>query len=265
MRLKTLMLMSAVLAFGSAAHATEFVTNGDFETSSPAHAPPAGVDSYQFGDNYSYGQAVTGWTSTTAPGATSGAFNIYFKPDHAAVNSLGGPVSPDTQYTATEPQYLWSVPGGASPNGGAFVALDGDALARGTLSQDITGLVSGKAYTLTFDWAAAQFEDRSGDTTEQLEVTFGSDVFDTVVIDNASHGSVGWFTVTHTFIASTSEQTLSFLSIGTPSGFPPVALLDSVSLTGGVPEPASWAMILLGFGGVGATMRARRRQAAATA
>jgi PEP-CTERM motif-containing protein/uncharacterized protein DUF642 len=265
MRLKTLMLMSAVLAFGSAAQATEFVTNGDFETSTPAHATPTGVDSYQFGDTYTYGQAVTGWTSTTALGATSGAFNVYFKPDHAAVNSLAGPVSPDTQYTATEPQYLWSVPGGGSPNGGAFVALDGDVLARGILSQKIDGLTIGDKYTLSFDWAAAQFEDRNGDTTEQLEVTFGTDVYDTAVITDLSHQSVGWFTVSHTFTASSTSEVLSFLSIGTPSGFPPVALLDSVSLTGGVPEPASWAMILLGFGGVGATMRARRRRAIATA
>ena len=36
---------------------------------------------------------------------------------------------------------------------------------------------------------------------------------------------------------------------------------DSVR-NGGVPEPAAWAMMLLGFGGVGATVRARRvRQA----
>lgn len=30
----------------------------------------------------------------------------------------------------------------------------------------------------------------------------------------------------------------------------------------GVPEPAAWALMLLGFGGIGATLRSRRRQAA---
>jgi hypothetical protein len=35
---------------------------------------------------------------------------------------------------------------------------------------------------------------------------------------------------------------------------------------GGVPEPATWAVMLLGFGGIGASMRgARRKQGAATA
>ena len=34
---------------------------------------------------------------------------------------------------------------------------------------------------------------------------------------------------------------------------------------GGVPEPATWGLMLLGFGGMGAMLRNRRRQVAATA
>ena len=38
------------------------------------------------------------------------------------------------------------------------------------------------------------------------------------------------------------------------------------TLSGGpVPEPASWALMIMGFGGVGAAMRSRRRTMAATA
>jgi hypothetical protein len=41
---------------------------------------------------------------------------------------------------------------------------------------------------------------------------------------------------------------------------------DFFSAAGGVPEASTWALMLLGFGGVGATLRAsRRRQATATA
>jgi hypothetical protein len=35
--------------------------------------------------------------------------------------------------------------------------------------------------------------------------------------------------------------------------------------TAGIPEPATWAMMLVGFGALGATMRSRRKQALATA
>ncbi len=46
-----------------------------------------------------------------------------------------------------------------------------------------------------------------------------------------------------------------------------VALTDfTVSLApAGVPEPASWAMLILGFGGIGAALRSRHRMVAAAA
>ena len=58
----------------------------------------------------------------------------------------------------------------------------------------------------------------------------------------------------------------------TPSGGTNVGLpgageyfaLDNLSLTT-VPEPATWAMMLVGFGGLGAAMRSRRKQALAAA
>ncbi len=35
--------------------------------------------------------------------------------------------------------------------------------------------------------------------------------------------------------------------------------LDNITVNGGVPEPASWAMMLGGFGLVGGIMRSRRK------
>ena len=44
------------------------------------------------------------------------------------------------------------------------------------------------------------------------------------------------------------------------------AKLTASAFTDAIPEPATWAVMLIGFGGVGASMRnARRKQAAATA
>ncbi|WP_293382562.1 PEPxxWA-CTERM sorting domain-containing protein [Phenylobacterium sp.] len=41
------------------------------------------------------------------------------------------------------------------------------------------------------------------------------------------------------------------------------ATVESVSPAAGVPEPAAWAMMLVGFGGLGAAIRARRKSLAA--
>jgi hypothetical protein len=43
------------------------------------------------------------------------------------------------------------------------------------------------------------------------------------------------------------------------------AALDNISLTSAssVPEPASWALVLVGFGAAGAAIRSRRRGLAA--
>ena len=44
---------------------------------------------------------------------------------------------------------------------------------------------------------------------------------------------------------------------GTGTGFHPFGI-DNINFSGSVPEPATWAMMLLGFGGIGLTMRRRR-------
>ncbi|MBN8808643.1 MAG: PEPxxWA-CTERM sorting domain-containing protein [Sphingomonas sp.] len=71
--------------------------------------------------------------------------------------------------------------------------------------------------------------------------------------------------MTQNFVAGGTSQTLSFLSNGTPNGLPPVALLDNVSLTAAVPEPASWALMIVGFGAMGYSLRRRRETALQTA
>lgn len=49
-----------------------------------------------------------------------------------------------------------------------------------------------------------------------------------------------------------------------PSGFL-VTTTGAAAVAGGVPEPAAWAMMLVGFGGLGAVMRRRRTSASLAA
>jgi PEP-CTERM motif len=154
----------------------------------------------------------------------------------------------------------------AGPDGTNYVVLDGDPSFSGTgLSQTITGLESGKTYTLSFDYAGGQEYTVTGSNTESFQVTLGDQIFTTPVLSNASQGFTGWSTFTTTFKYDGAGDLLTFLSVGTPSGGPPWALLDSPSLMA-IPEPSTWAMMMLGFAGLGyAGFRSTRRKAAAIA
>jgi hypothetical protein len=225
--------IALVAAAAPASAATNLVKNGGFELTSTT-------------GNFQLGKAgtVNDWTS-------AGGYNLLFNAATATTSNAAG----DWQQTGNEK--MWAAT--ASKQGGNFLALDGDVNARGAVSQMITGLEAGKQYVLSFDWGAGQLQSRTGATTEQLQYSLGNDTFTTAVLNNASQGFTGWNTVSRTFTATAANQALTFLSIGTPVGLPPIAMLDNVSLTAAVPEPATWAMMLVGFGMIGASARYRRR------
>jgi hypothetical protein len=69
-------------------------------------------------------------------------------------------------------------------------------------------------------------------------------------------------------ISSALGTTSAFVGFtsGTGAGFENHDIInwsfsDTTSLSGGVPEPATWALMLMGFGGLGAALRSRRRAA----
>jgi hypothetical protein len=234
-------LLAGTALGASSATAANLVTNGAFTSSSYA-------SNSEFGASYG-GQGVTGWTGNNG-------YDLYFTSPTAAttVNAAG-------QYSYTGNEKLWAAT--ASPvSGGAFVALDGaqEAGVQGSISQTINGLVAGQSYLLTFDAGAGQLQSRTGATTEQLQVSLGSQTFLTPVASNASEGFTGWFSLAYTFTATSASEVLSFLSIGTPSGLPPIATLDDVSLTAATPVPEPLSLALLGAGvlSLGLVRRARK-------
>jgi hypothetical protein len=242
------------------AQAANLVQNGGFENDTlPSPLNPANASGAEIDSNWNYNGDLTDWSST---GATT--YNILFFGNVAADKSI----NPDTRFTATEPQYLDANFDSLSPNGGNFVGLDGDPAANGPLDQSINGLTIGQTYDLSFYWAGIELFNRTGYQSIQLTGSLGGDPFATsVYLNTAPAGQPGsfsgWLPVNFTFTANSTSELLSFLAIGTPAAnLPPFALLDGVSLTA-VPEPSTWAMMLVGFGGLGYAAFRRRRTALA--
>lgn len=272
MRMKLLSGLVMAMAIGATAHAAQFVQNGNF--SSVSNVPSGFGGSFEYDPNAPSGSGiVNNWQVVSPAGQFS--YDILFNTANATTTQ------PDTRFPG-EKQYLWALPSvasaaavgityGANTN---IMALDGANVSpnavQGELQQQINGLHVGQTYVLTFDFAGAQLQDRTGATTDLLNVSMigasGTQSFQTdsgVPLNDASQSATGWELETFTFVASDSSELLKFLAVGTPNGDPPMALLDNVSLTGpgGVPEPATWGLMIVGVAAVGASLRRRRAMA----
>ena len=249
--LTTILASVTIAAFAAnAAPANNLVTNGSFETLTNGTG--------QIGFNTD----ATGWAVGNYP------YTFVFGSGSADTTGAIGVDGP------TFPVKLWGPNNGSanglpasSPSGGNFIAMDGNFPNQptGPLSQLITGLTPGNAYTLGFDFAFAQQAGFDGVTIQRWAVTFGSESATTAAYNVPNHGFSGWERASFDFTASSASQVLSFVAYGNVP-VPPFALLDGVVLSdptvvGGVPEPSSWAMLIAGFGIIGVAARRRRHNA----
>ena len=160
------------------------------------------------------------------------------------------------------------------------VDLDGTK-GPGALLSNAIAFSAGKLITVSFDLSGNQRDSSSDDfgasilfgqptsgyldsVSGPVDFSFGavlSMLGGTAYVESIP-GDRPFFTYSYSFVANNSGtfqlgfQTLSADNIG------PVLDNVLVSQAGGVPEPATWALLIAGFGMVGATMRRRRAIAA---
>jgi hypothetical protein len=237
-------LGACLVAMDSPASA-DLITNGSFEITNPSHTAINDA-------NLAWGSCPTcGWTT----GAPANGTNIVYAPGTATT-------------TSNLNWQVWALPA-TSLDGGNFEGSDGDSTVRTPFSQTIESLDPGVEYALSFSQAAGQkvacqqrpTVDCKGSTTEQWQVSLGSQTELSPLMSDDSQSDVPWQPVTLYFTPTSGIETLSFLALGTPNGLPPMVFLDGVSLVA-TPEPGSYALlgtvlVLVGF----ATRRLRNRRA----
>ncbi|KPF79632.1 hypothetical protein IP88_01735 [alpha proteobacterium AAP81b] len=129
--------------------------------------------------------------------------------------------------------------------------LEVNANRFGSVSQVVTGLRVGSAYD--FGWA---FAGRSSGGPQRLDVLLDGEA----VGVHRSNGFAGWLESSHRFVAKAAEARITFAARDV-GGWRSYGNLVTDVQVAAVPEPNVWAMLITGFGMVGATLR-RRRQAA---
>ncbi len=205
--------------------------------------------------------ATVGFAAGAQAATLTGLFNT-------GVDALGNALPNDA------PEIHWLVNGSGTPsiyeNGAYIVVPDAQFISAGpggSFTQNPN------TYSLTFSLVGLD------PASAQLSGSFAADNFASAFLNGhliAQDVQSGVFSNLNTltpFSAPGADfvsglNTLSF--VVTDTGPPSALLVDGLSGTadparGGVPEPSSWAMLLVGFGGLGALMRSRRRMAVASA
>ena len=231
----------------------------------------------------------SGFTSANPAGWTGGSGLIFIAsptPGHSA--ATGG-------YLTTYGDPVGNIPGN-------YVEADGNPTFESGFQRQLTGLVSGQTYTLSFYQGASTqtgfgFNNWTGTntgTTNQWVVSLGksgmsiggagpvdpqfgptltyfnadpnASVATSQVMTVPFQGTVGWQFVSVNLTADGTTDLLSFLAWGdngSTVNLPPIAFLAGVNAPPGlVPEPATMAMFGVGLAGLGVVVRRRRKSSA---
>ena len=144
-----------------------------------------------------------------------------------------------------------STNGNLAFEGNQYLDLVGQG-GTGSLSQSFATIL-GESYTVSFAYSHNLFSGTPSASASFLVDGLGG----TLTHSTGSNANLDWQTYLGSFIATGSSATLNFTNLtgGTNEGI----LLDAVAVTA-APEPATWAMMMIGFGAIGFGMRSTRRR-----
>lgn len=175
--------------------------------------------------------------------ATGGTFTTLFAGD----TSITG-----WEVTAGSIDYI----GGYWQAAGGTHSIDLAGVSLGTISQTIS-TIAGQWYEVSFFVS----KNPDGGADERTgTVSFDGTILPFAYSAPTSLADMNWVEYTYQFLATDSSTILSFAADPT-AGCCYGPALDEVAVAA-VPEPSTWAMLLLGFGAVGYGLRRRRSQLA---
>ena len=184
---------------------------------------------------------VNGGFENTGFGGTTGYYNVGpAGADNVVPSDFGWTVSNgNVDIVANNGTY-----GTVNADGGAYVLDLVGYGSTGEISQTLT-TTPGAEYKVTFEYSR-----NGGVNNPTAAVLVGGSTVGSVT------GTSSWTTFSDTFKATGASTTFAINeTYGANNGG---VFLDNVSVSA-VPEPASWALMLLGVGGVGGALRLRRR------
>lgn len=138
--------------------------------------------------------------------------------------------------------------GNLAKEGNQYLDLVGEG-GTGSISQSFATTI-GQVYHLSFWYSHNLF---AGLTSASARLSAGS-LSDSITHTGGNNANLNWIYYSNSFTADSTSTTLSFFNTvgATNEG----VFLDAVSVTA-VPEPGTWALLILGFGLVGGAMRRR--------
>jgi hypothetical protein len=218
--------------------------------------------------------ASTAATALVATGASAATYSINTlfgvhinEPLITDFNSTEGGallIAPGYQFNQGPDNLAFTRDGGLGLASGVSAPPPADNLVPGAFYETVLG--NGGQATLTADTAIYNFQFYMGSPDDYNRVVFtfadgatpltlqGKQIWGGAPDGNGDQSQ--GFTVSYHF--NDAVNSVTFTS-GDQNAF------EFDKLAGGVPEPASWALMILGFGGAGAALRGRRRLASLTA